>query len=204
MIDIIILALYGVLVGFSDFTNMSYYLKKREQELIAEFGLSQGVPSHDVFSNIFRVIDVEKFMALFVDWTKSLVTAKTGKQIAIDGKAVQAATKKAENGAVPYVLSAFLCGCGISIGQKEVGEKTNEIPEIPKLLDLIDITGCTITIDAIGTQTEIMNKIIEKNGHFCLQLKKNQRTAFEDVDLFFRDMEKIEKKNLKNSALTQN
>lgn len=197
LMDIIILALYGVLVGFSDFTNMSYYLKKREQELITEFGLSEGVPSHDVFSNVFRIIDVEKFMALFVDWTKSLVIAKAGKQIAIDGKAIRAATKKANNGTIPYVLSAFLCGCGISIGQKEVGEKTNEIPEIPKLLDLIDITGCTITIDAIGTQTEIMNKIIEKKGHFCLQLKKNQRTTFEGVDLFFRDMEKNQKKEFK-------
>jgi len=160
LIDILILALYSVLIGFSDFTNMSYYLKKREAELSREFGLSEGVPSNDVFSDIFRIIDIEKFIQLFVEWTKKLAFAKTGQHIAIDVKAVRAATKKAEHGTIPYVLSALLCGCGISIGQKEVGEKTNEIPEIPRLLDLIDITGCTITIDAIGTQTEIMNKII--------------------------------------------
>lgn len=197
LIDIILLALYGVLVGYSDFTNMSYYLKKREAELSMEFGLSEGVPSHDVFSNVFRVLDVEKFMALFVEWTKSLAFAKTGQHVAIDGKAVRAATKKAESGNIPYVLSAFLCGCGISIGQKEVGEKTNEIPEIPKLLDLIDIKGCTVTIDAIGTQKDIMDKIIEKEGHFCLQLKKNQRAAFEDVDLFFKDLEEEHKEEFK-------
>lgn len=167
LIDIIILALYGVLIGFNGFTNMSYYLKKREKELITEFGLSKGVTSHDVFSNVFRIINIEKFMDLFVDWIKSLAIAKTGKHIAIDRKAVRAATKKAEKGTIPYVLSAFMCGCGISIGQKEVREKTNEIPKIPKLLDLIDITGCTITIDAIGTQTEIMNKIIEKKDIFA-------------------------------------
>ncbi len=176
---------------------MSYYLKKREAELSMEFGLSEGVPSHDVFSNVFRVLDVEKFMALFVEWTKSLAFAKTGQHVAIDGKAVRAATKKAESGNIPYVLSAFLCGCGISIGQKEVGEKTNEIPEIPKLLDLIDIKGCTVTIDAIGTQKDIMDKIIEKEGHFCLQLKKNQRAAFEDVDLFFKDLEEEHKEEFK-------
>ena len=197
LIDIILLALYGVLVGYSDFTNMSYYLKKREAELSMEFGLSEGVPSHDVFSDVFRVIDVEKFMALFVEWTESLAFAKTGQHIAIDGKAVRAATKKAESGNIPYVLSAFLCGCGISIGQKEVGEKTNEIPEIPKLLDLIDIKGCTVTVDAIGTQKDIMDKIIEKEGHFCLQLKKNQRAAFEDVDLFFKDIEEEHKEEFK-------
>lgn len=136
-------------------------------------------------------------MALFVEWTKDLAFAKTGQHVAIDGKAVRAATKKAKNGNIPYVLSAFICGCGISIGQKEVGEKTNEIPEIPKLLDLIDITDCTVTIDAIGTQKEIMDKIIDKGGHFCLQLKKNQRTAFQDVDLFFRDLEENQKKEFK-------
>lgn len=67
--------------------------------------------------------------------------------------------------------------------------KTNEIPEIPRLLDLMDITDCTVTIDAVGTQKDIMDKTIDKGGHFCLQLKKNQRTAFEDMDLFFRDLE---------------
>lgn len=84
------------------------------------------------------------------------------------------------------MVSAFMCGCGLSIGQKEVGEKTNEIPEIPRLLDLIDITDCFVTIDAIGTQTEVMEKIREKGGHFCLQLKKNQKNAFEDVECSLR------------------
>lgn len=148
-------------VGFSDFTNMSYYFKKREQELITEFGLSEGMSSHDIFSNVFRIINVEKFLTLFVDWTKSLAIAKTEKQIAIDGKA--AATKEAEKGNILYIFSAFLCGCGISIGKKEAGEKTNKIP---KLLDLINITDCMITIDAIRTQTKIMNKIIEKRDIF--------------------------------------
>ncbi len=162
LIDIIILALYGVLIGYEDFSNMSYYLKKREEELKRELGLEVGVPSHDVFSDVFRVLDINRFMELFVEWTKSLVSEKTGKHIAIDGKAVRAATKKAEKGNIPYVISAFLCDQGISIGQKPVGEKTNEIPEIPRLLDLIDIKGSVVTIDAIGTQTEIMDKIIAK------------------------------------------
>ena len=194
LIDIIILALYGVLIGFTDFTNMSYYLKKREKELTERLSLEKGVPSHDVFSDVFRALDIEAFMKLFVEWVKGIAYKKSGKHIAIDGKAVRAATKKCENGNIPYIISAFMCGCGLSVGQTEVGEKTNEIPEIPRLLDLIDITECFITIDAIGTQTEIMDKIMEKEGHFCLQLKKNQRTAFEDVELFFKDMEENDRK----------
>lgn len=190
LMDVIILALYGVLIGFEDFTNMSYYLKKHEEELSEKLELAAGVPSHDVFSDVFRAIDVDSFMEHFVKWTKEIAYKKSGKHIAIDGKAVRAATKKAKDGNIPYVISAFMCGCGLSIGQKEVGEKTNEIPEIPKLLDLIDITECFVTIDAIGTQKDIMEKIKEKGGHFCLQLKRNQKNAFEDVQLFFDDMEK--------------
>lgn len=189
LLDVIILALYGTLIGYNDFTNMSYYLKKREDELIRELGLKQGVPSHDVFSDVFRLLDMEEFMKLFIRWTKSVAYAKTGRHIAIDGKAVRAATRKAEGGNIPYVVSAFMCDNGMSIGQKEVGDKTNEITEIPRLLDLIEITDCFVTIDAIGTQTKIMDKIKEKGGHFCLQLKRNQPNAYENVSLLFSDME---------------
>lgn len=190
LMDIIILAVYGTLIGFEDFTNMSYYFKKREKELVYEFQLSEGIPSHDVFSDVFRAIDVNAFMKLFVEWTKSLVQAKTDGHIAIDGKAVRAATKKSKGGNIPYIISAFLVGCGISIGQKIVGDKTNEITEIPNILDLIDIKSNFITIDAIGTQTKIMDKIIDKGGHFCLQLKANQKETFQSVKLYFDDLEK--------------
>lgn len=190
LMDIIILALYGVLIGFGDFSNMSYYLKKHEEELIKKLELAAGVPPHDVFSDVFRAIDVDAFMKRFVTWTREIAYKKSGQHIALDGKAVRAAAKKAEGGNIPYVISAFLCGSGLSVGQKEVGEKTNEIKEIPELLDMIDITECFVTIDAIGTQKDIMDKIKEKGGHFCLQLKRNQKNAFEDVELFFGDMEK--------------
>ena len=86
LIDVIMLALYGTLMGFEDFTNMAYYLKKRETELVEELGLENGVPSHDTFSAVFRVIDVKKFMKLFIEWTKSLVQLKNGMHVAIDGR----------------------------------------------------------------------------------------------------------------------
>lgn len=190
--DVIILAIYGILCGYTDFVNMSYYLKKRENELTESLGLSNGIPSHDVFSDVFRAIDVEKFMDAFVEWTRIIAKARTGKHIAIDGKAVRAATEKCKGGNIPYVVSAFLCGSGLSIGQKEVGAKTNEITEIPRLLDLIDIKGSIITIDAIGTQTDIMNKIVKNGGDFCLQLKGNQKTTYENVRLLFQDMKENE------------
>lgn len=90
-------------------------------------------------------------MKLFAEWVRDIACKKVGRHIAIDGKAVRATVKKSENGNIPYVISAFMCGCGLSAGQKEMGEKTNESPEILRLLDLIDITECFVTIDAIGT-----------------------------------------------------
>ena len=189
LIDILILAIYGVLIGFEDFTNMAYYFKKREDELVKELELSAGIPSHDVFSDVFRVIDINKFMDLFVKWTKQLTNHKTGRQIAIDGKAIKAARDRMNNGSIPYVISAFLCDTGISIGQKKVGDKTNEISEIPRLLDLIDIEDATITIDAIGLQSQIMDRIIEKKGHFCLQLKKNNKKIFCEVEDYFNGLD---------------
>ena len=88
LIDVIILALYGTMLGFTDFSNMAYYFKKKEDELIREFDLQNGIPSHDTFSAVFRILNVEEFMKLFVQWTKTLVEQKTGNHIAIDGKAV--------------------------------------------------------------------------------------------------------------------
>ena len=203
LIDVIMLALYGTLMGFEDFTNMAYYLKKRETELVEELGLENGVPSHDTFSAVFRVIDVKKFMKLFIEWTKSLVQLKNGMHVAIDGKAVRAATKKAENGNIPYVLNAFLCGVGITLGQKMIDTKKNETSEIPKLLDLIDIEGCVVTIDAIGTQKVIMDKICEKNGQFCLQLKRNHPEYYDRVQLYFDNLTKDEMEQMSISVSTQ-
>ena len=171
--------------------------------LSKELGLTNGVPSHDTFSDVFRSIDVGKFVNVFIEWTKSLYEAKIGMHIAIDGKAIRAATEKAKNGNIPYILSAFLCDCGISIGQIKVDEKSNEIKGIPELLDLLDIEGGVITIDAIGTQVEIMNKIHEKKGDFCLQLKTNQGNCFDSVELFFKDLSKAELEKLDKITITE-
>lgn len=188
LIHVIVLAIYGMLCGFSDFSNMAYFLKKKEKELTAEFGLLNGIPSHDTFSAVFRVIDPQRFMELFIEWTKTLITNKeySNKHIAIDGKAIKSATDKVNNGNIPYIVSGFLCDVGISIGQVKVDGKSNEITAIPELLDIINIENHTVTIDAIGTQKEIVDKIVDSHGDYCLSVKENQRTLFNDIDNYFK------------------
>lgn len=181
LIDILIMTIYGLLFGLKDFVNIADYMKLNEEYFTKLLGLENGTPSHDCLSDIYAKIDSKKFMEIFIEWTKDLIQKRTGKKISIDGKAVRSATDKINNGNIPYIVSAFIGELGLSIGQVKVDDKTNEITAIPDLLDLIDIEGATITIDAIGTQYEIANKIISKGGHYALKVKKNQPELLKNI-----------------------
>lgn len=122
-----------------------------------------------------------------MNWINEIIKNKKGKQIIIDGKAIRGATEKCTNGNIPYIVSAYLADIGIAIGQVKVEDKSNEIKAIPELIDILDIEGCIITIDAIGTQTEIMDKIIKKGGNFVLPIKLNNKGTNKETIEFFKD-----------------
>lgn len=175
LIDILIMTIYGLLCGLKDYTNIADFMKLKEDYFTKLLRLENGTPSHDCLSDVFGAIDSKKFMEIFIEWTKEIVKNKTGKHISIDGKAIKSATDKINNGNIPYIVSAFIGEIGLSIGQVKVEDKTNEITAIPDLLDLLELKGSIITIDAIGTQETIINKIIEKKAHYVLKVKDNQR-----------------------------
>ena len=175
LIDILIMTIYGLLCGIKDYVNIADFMKLKEEYFTQLLNLENGTPSHDCLSDVFSLIDSKKFMEIFIEWTKDVVKKKTGKNISIDGKAIKSATDKINNGNIPYIVSAFIGELGLSIGQVKVDDKSNEITAIPDLLDLLDIEGATITIDAIGTQENIINKIVEKKGHYVLPVKDNQK-----------------------------
>ncbi len=185
LIDILIMTIYGILCGLTDFTNIADFLKIKEEYFIKLLKLENGTPSHDCLSDVFAVIDSKKFMEIFVDWTKEIVKKKTDKNISIDGKAVKSATDAINGGNTPYIVSAFLGDVGISIGQVKVDEKSNEITAIPELIDLLDISGAHITIDAIGTQEKITKKIVEQGGHYVFKAKENQKELQKDIRRYF-------------------
>ena len=175
LIDILIMTIYGLLCGLKDFTNIADFMKLKEDYFTKLLNLENGTPSHDCLSDVFAAIDSKKFMEIFIEWTKEIVENKTGKNISIDGKAIKSVTDKINNGSIPYIVSAFIGEIGLSIGQVKVDDKSTEIVAIPNLLDLLEIEGATITIDAIGTQEEIINKIVNKKGHYVLPVKDNQK-----------------------------
>ena len=175
LIDIITMTIYGLLCGLKDFVNIADFMKLKEDYFTKLLKLENGTPSHDCLSDVFAAIDSKKFMEVFIEWTKDIIKNKTGKNISIDGKAVKSATDKINNGNIPYIVSAFIGEVGLSIGQVKVDDKSNEITAIPDLLDLLDIEGATVTIDAIGTQEDIVNKIVDKKAHYVLPVKDNQK-----------------------------
>lgn len=181
LIDILIMTIYGLLFGLKDFVNIADYMKLNEEYFSKLLGLENGTPSHDCLSDLFARIDPKKFMEIFIKWTEDILKNKNGKTISIDGKAVKSATDKINNGNIPYIVSAFIGELGLSIGQVKVDDKSNEITAIPDLLDLIEIEGATITIDAIGTQFEIAKKIVSKGGHYVLKVKKNQPELLKQI-----------------------
>lgn len=184
LLNILIMTIYGILVGLKDFENIGYFLKQKESYFIELLKLENGVPSHDTLSRVFSMIEPEKFMNIFISWIKEISTIK-GKVISIDGKAIRNATDKINGGNIPYIVSAFLSEAEISIGQIKVEDKSNEITAIPELIDMLQIEGATITIDAIGTQEQIINKIVEKKGHYVLKVKENQKKLKKNIEKYF-------------------
>lgn len=181
LIDILIMTIYGLLCGLKDFTNIADFMKLKEDYFTKLLNLENGTPSHDCLSDLYASIDPKQFMKIFIEWTKDILEKKTGKKISIDGKAIKSATDKINNGNIPYIVSAFIGEIGLSMGEVKVDVKSNEITAIPELLDLLDIEGATITIDAIGTQEDIVNKIVNKGGHYVLPVKDNQRILKKEI-----------------------
>lgn len=186
LVNILIITIYGILCGYTDFTNLADFLKVHEEYFTKLLNLEHGTPSHDTLSKVFSIIDSKKFLELFIEWINQIITGN-GLHVSIDGKAVKSARDKINGGNTPYIVSAFLSDIGISIGQVKVDDKSNEITAIPELIDLLDIEGKIITIDAIGTQENICNLITSKSkkGNYILKVKDNQKDLKDDIKTYF-------------------
>jgi len=182
LIDIFILAIFGLLWGHTDFTNMVAELKYHKEYFTRLLGLENGIPSHDTFSAAFSVIDPAEFLECFIQWIVEYTRTK-GKQVAIDGKAIRAATEKVYRKKAPLLVNALVVESGICIGQLKIGSKTNEIKGIPDLFEWLDLEGAVVTIDAIGCQKDIVRALTDKGADFVLPVKGNQPTMHSDIKL---------------------
>jgi predicted transposase YbfD/YdcC len=180
--EVLLLTLLAVLAGADSFVEIARFgCKKRE--LLRRFRpFLDGTPSHDHLGDIFAALDATHFQRCFVAWVASLIGVPTG-VVAIDGKTVRRSGGKAAKGAI-HMVSAFAASQRLVLGQVKVAEKSNEIVAIPKLLDMLAVEGAIITIDAMGCQRAIAQKIIDKKADYVFGLKGNQGSLRDDVELF--------------------
>lgn len=186
LIDILVVGACCMICGGEGFTDMETFGKAQYSWLKRFLELPNGIPSHDTFNRVFSAIDPKQFMDCFVRWTESLRSALGCDLVAIDGKALRRARNK--EGAIAYVVSAWASQNGLTLGQVKVDEKSNEITAIPKLLRILDLADCIVTIDAMGCQKNIAKEIMEADADYVLSLKGNQGTAEEEVRAFFDDL----------------
>ena len=150
------------------------------------FPYHNGIPSHDTIGRFFSLLDPKNFRDCFINWMQNL-QENLSNHIAIYGKTVRRSFDKAKEKKAIHMISAFASNTRLVLGQSKVEDKTNEITAIPKLLDLLLIKGAIITIDAMGCQRDIVNKIREKNGDYVLAVKGNQKDLYEQIATYFED-----------------
>jgi len=184
MPEILMLTLCAVICGAESWDDMEAFGKAKLVFLRQYLPYESGIPSDDTLRRFFRAIDTTQFQRLFVEWVRAWLSPEVaGKVVAIDGKTLRGSH---DGGQSPiHLVSAFASEAGIVLGQVKTSEKSNEITAIPELLDWLDVRGAIVTIDAMGCQKAIAEKIIDKGGDYLLALKGNQSSLHDDVCLHF-------------------
>lgn len=184
--EMLLQCLLAVVAGAESWVEVAAFGKKKLDVLKRFAVFAEGTPSHDQFGNLFAALDAEAFQGCFIAWVASL--SKHGLDIvAIDGKTLRRSYQEGGAKAPIHMISAFSSRQRMVLGQRKVADKSNEITAIPELLDLLVIKGAIVTIDAMGCQTEIAAKIIDKGADYLLALKGNQGSLRDDVELFFTE-----------------
>ena len=181
--EILLVTLLAVICGAEGWQDVENYGKAKIDYLRKYLDYVNGIPSDDTIRRLFRSINPDNFKIIFCEWVKSIANVVNAKVIAIDGKSNRRSYDNDKN--MLHVVSAFATEARVVLGQEKVLDKSNEITAIPKLLELLDVKGHIITIDAMGCQYNIANKIVVKEGDYIFSLKGNQGSLSKDVTLYF-------------------
>jgi len=185
MEDIIFITIAAVICGAETWNDIEHYGKSKESWLKHYLQLPNGIPSHDTFNRFFSALDPEAFEQAFLSWVKDISELTNGDVISIDGKTI-CGSRDGDSKRAVHIVSAWSCANQLSLGQIKIDEKSNEITAIPKLLNVLALKGCLVTIDAMGCQREIAAQIIEKEADYLLAVKGNQGCLEEDAECTVR------------------
>jgi predicted transposase YbfD/YdcC len=183
LIDILTIALFAVICGAEDWVAVAWWGRQREQWLRTFLELPYGIPSHDTFTDVFSRLDPDAFEACFQAWMASLVELSGGKLVAIDGKSIRRAFESAwDRSGMPHMVSAFVEANNMVFAQYKTDGKGQELSAIEKLLDLLDLKGTVISIDALGCQKTVTQKATARGADYVLQVKENQPTLLMAIE----------------------
>jgi predicted transposase YbfD/YdcC len=169
----------------NDWVAVATFGKAKEDWLRIFLELPHGIPSHDTFTDIFSKLSPEQFQQCFISWVSSLATPFPREVVSIDGKTLRRSYDTQDSCAPIHMVSARASRNSLFLRQLKTEEKSNEITAIPQLLDVLELTGCLVTIDAVGCQKTIAAKIIEKGADYLLALKANHPTLHKAVEEYF-------------------
>jgi predicted transposase YbfD/YdcC len=185
LMDILVIALLTMICVGEGWEDMEEFGEAKEPWLRTFLELPNGIPSADTFRRVLSSIDPAAFNACFIAWVQQLSQGTAGKLIAIDGKTIRHSFNHATGKKALHVVSAWIADNRLTLGQLATEEKSNEITAIPRLLELLDLRGATVTVDAMGCQREIAKQLIERGADYVMGLKGNQGTAHKEVERFF-------------------
>ena len=195
--DILVIAVLATICGADGWAEIERFGNAKEEWLRTFLELPNGIPSHDTFGRVFSILEPKEFEKCFSSWLKSLTIDLKKEIIALDGKTVRGSGNKRQKEPAIHLVSAWAAKTRIMLAQIKTEDKSNEITAIPKLLDMLDIKGSIITIDAMGCQTEIAKKIKKKEADYLLCLKENQKTLYDNVLSIFERAEENKQKQYK-------
>jgi predicted transposase YbfD/YdcC len=186
LLDVVTIALCAVICGADTWVGVAEFGRSKAAWLRTFLALPNGVPSHDTFGRVFAALDPAAFETAFLGWVQALATATAGQVVAIDGKTVRRSHDRSNGRGPLHLVSAWASANRLVLGQVAVDEKSNEITAIPALLEVLALSGCVVTIDAMGCQKEIAGTIIGREADYVLALKDNHPTLYELVRFQFQ------------------
>lgn len=185
--SILFLSLCAVVCGADTFVAIEKFGEAKEEWLTELMPFPNGIPSHDTIGRVFALVDTDALSEAFARWTQVAASNIAG-VVAIDGKTLRRSFKDGSKKAFVHVVSAWSAEAGIVLGQVKTEDKSNEITAIPRLLDMLNVAGCLVTIDAMGCQRAVATKIVEKGGDYLLAVKDNQPGLESELALAFESV----------------
>lgn len=185
LVDVLVIALCCLLCGGEGFNDMEDFGMAKRKWFRTFLRLRSGIPKHDTFNRVFAALKPQAFLELFMAWTQTLRATVSEEIVALDGKALRRALNRGDSPRI--IVSAWAASNSLVLGQIEVPGKTNEITAVPKLLRALELSGCIVTLDAMGCQKEIAKEIKEADAEYVLALKANQGQCHAEIKSYLDD-----------------